>query len=371
MVMNKKARFNAVRNKDFPDCMPVWPRAMSQLIYGMGWLLDDVVGTDWYDSDKCTAAVLSSLKNIDYDVVLPAYIDNTFGTIAAGGRVPEVIGFSHGKIAPIEKPVKDICDWPRVQRRLARASVATTDIRMGGVLETIRKVAAVAGNTAPLVATGYVGATAAMLLFRSRDLFVNDMINRADFAAAMCRTATEWTLDWIRAQYEAGANSVVWLVDLMGTQLMSPLMGERFSLPCLAEMVAAIRKEFNQGAWLHIHGSMKTTMGYQYLQRIVEQVDIEGLQLDDSHSPQWVKANVVDRFQIPACISLDCHKIAAGPEASINAMVAGAMAAIGDGRGIMMAPCCQVLPHTPNRHFRAWVAATHTYGRYPLKHASG
>ena len=353
-----------------PDYMPVWPRAMLQIIHGMDWSLSEVVGTDWYDSGKCAAAVLWSLKNIDYDVVLPAYIDSTFGIIAAGSRVPKAFGFPNDNSMSIEKPVKDTCDWPRVQRRLAHASISHSDPRMGGALETIRSVAAVAGQTTPLVATGYLGATAAMLLFRSSDLFVNDMINRADFANEMCRTATDWSLDWIRAQYEAGANSVTFLIDTMGTMMMSPLMGERFNLPCLAEMADTIRKEFNQGVWLHIHGNMKTAMGYHYLQKIIEQTGIEGLHLDDSHSPQWVKENVVDRFQIPACISIDCHKIAAGPVAPIETMVQNALTTIGDGLGIMMAPCCQVLPHTPNAHFKAWVAATHEQGVYPLQCAS-
>jgi uroporphyrinogen-III decarboxylase len=184
----------------------------------------------------------------------------------------------------------------------------------------------------------------------------------------MCRTATEWTLDWIRAQYEAGANSVTFLIDTMGTMMMSPLMGMRFNLPCLSEMVDTIRKEFNQGVWLHIHGDMKTALGYEYLQKIVEQTGIEGLQLDDSHSPQWVKENVIDRFQIPACISLDSHVIAAGPDDAIKSMVRDALAAVGDGLGIVMAPRCQVLPRTPNAHFKAWVSATHEQGTYPLNH---
>jgi len=33
----------------------------------------------------------------------------------------------------------------------------------------------------------------------------------------------------------------------------------------------------------------------------------------------------------------------------------------------MMAPSCQVLPATPNESFKAWVDATHEYGKYPLK----
>jgi uroporphyrinogen-III decarboxylase len=367
--MNKIDRFNSMRKRNFPDCMPVWPRAMSQIIQGMDWSLSEVVGTDWYDSDKCAAAVLWSLKNVDYDVVLPAYIDHTFGVLAAGGQLSKTFGFSNSNCFTVGKPIKDTCDWIRVQRKLARASARRSDPRMGGALETIRNVANSVGNTTPLVATGYLGATAAMLLFRSNEQFVSDMINRAEFALEMCRTATDWTLDWIRAQYEAGANSVTFLIDTMGTMMISPLMGERFNLPFLAEMVDTIRKDFDQGVWLHIHGNMKTAMGYNYLQKIVEQTGVEGVHLDDSHSPRWVKENVIDRLNIPACISLDCHKIAAGPMAAIESMVQKALDTIDDGRGVMMAPCCQILPHTPNAHFKAWVDATHTRGAYPLQSA--
>jgi uroporphyrinogen-III decarboxylase len=365
--MNKLERLNAVRNMKAPDYMPVWPRAMSQIIYGMGWTLAEVMGNDWYDSGKFAAAILQSLKKIDYDVVLPAYIYSTFGITAAGGRYVFTDRFGYFAGFLPDKPVKNISDWSRVQKRLAHANVRNSDPLMRGALETIRNVSSVVGKTTPLVGTGYLASTAAMMLFRSSDDFINDMINRPEFANEMCRVAADWTMDWIRAQYEAGVNSVTFLIDTMGINMMSPLMGERFNFHYLCETVDRIGKEFNQGVWLHIHGNMKTPMGNRYLEKIVEQSGIEGLHLDKSHSPRWIKKNVIDRFGIPACIVLDCHKIAAGPASKIEALVKESLTYIDDGLGTMMAPCCHVLPYTSNENFKAWVDATHEQGVHPLQ----
>ena len=64
--------------------------------------------------------------------------------------------------------------------------------------------------------------------------------------------------DWIRAQYEAGANSVTFIADTLGILMISPQMAERYSLPYIHELTQMVGKEFNQGVWLHIHGNMKT-----------------------------------------------------------------------------------------------------------------
>lgn len=369
--ITKMERFNAVRNLQAPDFMPVWPRAMSQLIYSMGWRLTDITGDDWYDSDKCAEAVLWSLQQIDYDIALPAYTDIAFGVNTVGGAVHVPIQFGVSVGTKRDKPIKSKADWRRLQKRFAVIDVARTDLRMQGALATIRKVARSVGGSTPLVATGYLAATAAMLFFRPYEDFIYDMIHESDWVDEMCRLAADWTLDWIRAQYEAGANSVAFVVDTLGTHLISPTMGERFNLPYLCDLVDHVRKEFHQGVWLHIHGNMKTPMGYAYLEKIVKEAKIEGLHLDDSHSPKWIKKNVIEKFHIPACIASDCHKIALGPTASIQEIVKQAMSQIEDGLGMIMAPCCQVLPYTPNEYFKAWVDATHTYGRYPLNSING
>ncbi|UCH20414.1 MAG: hypothetical protein JSU83_17960 [Deltaproteobacteria bacterium] len=364
--MNKKQRFNAVRKMQTPDYMPVWPRAMSQMIYAMGWRLPDITGADWYDSEKCTEAVLWSLENFGYDVALPAYTDSAFGVTALGGTINIPLKFGTSVGITDEKPVKNKNDWRRVQRKLARMAICQTDPRMKGALTTIQNVAANVGEETPLVSTGYLAATAAMLLFRPFEDFLNDMINDPAWVDEMCRIAANWTMDWIRAQYEAGANSVTFIADTLGTLMINPKLGERFNLPYLCEMVKVIRKEFDQGVWLHIHGNMKTYLAYAYLKKIIEEAGIEGVHLDECHSPDWIKENVVDKFNIPACIVLDCNIIAAGPVQKIRHEVKNALSKINDGKGIIMAPCCQILPQTPNENFKAWVNATHEYGSYPL-----
>ena len=346
--------------------MPVWPRARSQLIYGMGWLLTDITGNQWYDSDKCTQAVLWSLNHIGYDIAIPAYTDSAFGVPAVGGRISIPRQFGTCVEISNDKPVKTKADWSRIQKKMARLNVTHADDRMKGALTTIRNVANSVGESTPLVATGYLAATAAMLLFRSLDDFLDDMINEPGWADQMCRVAADWTLDWIRSQYDAGANSVTFIADSLGTHLISARMGERFNLPYLCELVRAIKKEFNQSVWLHVHGNMNTPLGYAYLEKIINEAGVEGLHLDDGHTPDWIKEKVVDMFNIPACIATDCHKIARGPVDCIQTEVKKALARVGDGLGLMMAPCCQVLPYTPNTHFKAWVDAIHEYGQFPL-----
>jgi len=366
--MNKKERFNAVGKLQQPDYMPVWPRARSQLIYGMGWRLTDITGNEWYDSDKCAEAVLWSLKHINYDVAIPAYTDSAFGIPSVGGNISIPSKFGACVEITKDKPVKSKADWRQIQKKMARLSTTNADYRMKGALTTIRNVADYVAESTPLVATGYLAATAAMLLFRPHEGFLEDMIKDPVWVDQMCSVAADWTMDWIRSQYTAGANSVTFIADSLGTHLISPQMGKRFNLPYLCELIQTIKKEFNQGVWLHVHGRMNTPLGYAYLEKIIKEARVEGLHLDDCHTPDWIKENVVDKFNIPACITSDCHKIAQGPVDRIQSDVKQALAKINDGLGIMMAPCCQVLPYTPNEHFKAWVDATHEYGQFPLTH---
>lgn len=366
--MDKKERFNAVRKMQEPDYMPVWPRALSQMIYATGWLLPDVTGKDWYDSEKCAEAVLWNLRNFDYDVAIPCYTDRAFGIPVIGGEIliPVKYGMSVG--ADENNQIKDRYDWLEIRKKLANLDVRTADPRMKGALETIRKVSDSVGEEVPLVTTCYLPSTSAMFLFRPYEAFLNDMIDEPEWVDEMCRVAAEWNKDWIRAQYEAGANSVTFIADTLGILMISPQMAERYSLPYIHELTQMVGKEFNQGVWLHIHGNMKTPIAYDYLKRIIKETCIEGLHLDESHPPDWIKEKVVNAFGIPACVIYECTDIARGPVEKIEAGVKDIFEGIGDGLGMMMAPCCQVLPFTPNDYFKAWVDAAHKHGRYPLKH---
>jgi uroporphyrinogen-III decarboxylase len=213
----------------------------------------------------------------------------------------------------------------------------------------------------------YVGTTAAMFLFRPNEAFLEDISEDPEWVDEMCKVATDWALDWIRAQYEAGANSVNFIAETMGTLMISPKDGERFNLPNIARVVETVRKEFNQPTWLHIHGDMKTPKAYNYLTKLAKEAGVEGFHFDENNPPGWIKENVVDKLGVSACIITDGAKIVSGPVEKIRAEVKDWMSRIGEGLGVMMAPSCQVLPATPNEHFKAWVDATHEYGKYPLK----
>jgi len=365
--MNKKERFQAVRERRAPDCMPVWPRVMSQMVYSDGLLLPDITGEGWYDSERVTEAVLKSIKNIGYDVAIPAYADYAFGVPPLGGKImiPKKFGIAAGTTD--DQPVKTKDDWPKVQKMMAHYDVTKTDPRMKGALEVIKNVSQEVGDEMPLVPMYYVGTTAAMFLFRPNEAFLEDMYDDPEWVDEMCSLATDWAIDWIRAQYEAGANSVCFTAETLGTMMISPKMGERFNLPNICRMVETIKKEFDQPTWLHIHGNMTNPKAYEYLTKLATETGVEGFHFDEQNNPpEWIKEHVVDKFGVSACIITDGAKIVKGPPEKIGEEVKDQISKIGDGLGIMMAPSCQVLPATPNEHFKAWVDATHEYGTYPL-----
>ncbi|MCK9364965.1 MAG: hypothetical protein M0P74_15365 [Syntrophales bacterium] len=50
-----------------------------------GLLLPDVTGQDWYDSARIADLILKSIKNVDYDLAIPFYVDFGFGVPPLGG----------------------------------------------------------------------------------------------------------------------------------------------------------------------------------------------------------------------------------------------------------------------------------------------
>ncbi len=365
--MNKIERFQAIREHRAPDYMPVWPLNLNQMIFSKGWLLPDVMGQDWLDVDKVTEAVLENIQTMDYDLAVPAYIDFGFGVPPLGGvfNLPEKFGVnvSTGE----NQPVKTKDDWPKVQQKLAVWDPQTTDPRMKSTLEVISNVSQAIGDTTPLCAFHFIGTTAAISLLREPAALTEDLSEDPDWVDEMCQVASDFAMNWIRAQYEAGVNSVTWIAESFGTLMMSAKAHEHFNLPHICAAVEMVKKEFNQGVWMHIHGDMKTDENYEYLSKLVRQSGIEGIHLDEAHPTDWIKANIVDNLGISACMVVENHKIVKGPEETIQAEVKDQLAKAGDGLGLIMAPSCQILPATPNEHFKAWVDATHEYGVYPLQ----
>lgn len=365
--MTKKERFQAVRERRAPDCMPVYTKVKSQMVYGYDLMLPDITGQDWYDSDRITEAVLANIKNCDFDVAIPYYQDPGLGVPPLGGKfnIPARFGLAVSNLP--DMPVKTKADWPKVKKLLARFDVRKTDPRMKGALEVIRNVSQDLGDEVPLVPFHSVGVQAAMFLLRQDELVLQDMYEDPDWVDEMCRLATDFAIDWIRAQYEAGTNSATFVAEGMGTSMASPEMNERFNLENIARLSEVVRKEFNQGTWIHLHGDFSKPKAYNFLTKLVTQAGIEGFHLDELNSPDWVKANVIDKLGVSACVVVDGGIILNGPESQIKESVKSEMSKIGDGLGFMMAPSCQLLPATSNENFRAWVDATHVYGKYPLK----
>jgi len=365
--MTKKERFQAVRERKAPDRLPVWPLNLSQMIFGKGLLLPEVTGQNWLDAQKVTEAVLENIQSMDYDLAIPTYIDFGFGVPPLGGKFNIPDKFGVGVSTGDNQPVKTKDDWSAVQKKLAAWNAKTSDPRLTSILEVIQNVSNAIGETTPLCAFHFIGTTAAMFLLRENSAFMEDMSNDPEWVDEMCKVASDFAMNWIRAQYDAGANSVTWLIETFGTLMMSTQAHERFNLPHICAAVEMVKKEFDQGVWLHIHGDMKVKENYEYLSKLVRQSGIEGIHLDEAHPSDWVKANVVDKLGISACIVVENHKIVKGPVDAIKNEVKAEISKAGDGLGLLMAPSCQILPATPNMHFKAWVAATQENGAFPLK----
>lgn len=364
-TMTKKERLMAVDSLQAPDVMPVFPRIMAQAIYAKGWKLSDISTQTELDGEKVADAILTSLREIDYDFAFGTYTDHGFGSPLLGGtlKIPEKFGVS----VSIEKPViAHREDWSDVKKKLPLDPLK--DGRCRGALDSIKIVSKEVGEHTPIFSCYYTGITAANILFRKVEDLTIDAVEDPEFVDELCRAATEFCKDWIRAQYEAGCNSFCYLGDHFGTDLMSPKMGERFILPYTAETVEMVKKEFGQKTYLHIHGNFKGPKAYKLLERLVKEAGIAGLHLDEKHDPVWIKENIVEKWKIPASIIVHgADPIVKGPVEKIETHVKESIEALGSpALGYFMAPSCQVLPDTPNEHFRAWVDATHKYGKYPI-----
>lgn len=115
-AMTKNERIAAVFALQEPDCVPVFPRNMAQMIYSMGWKLTDVTGEDWYDWEKSAQAALWNLEHMDYDCAFGCYYDTGFGVPASGGKIeiPEKFGMS---VAITQYPIESKDDYARVVKR--------------------------------------------------------------------------------------------------------------------------------------------------------------------------------------------------------------------------------------------------------------
>jgi uroporphyrinogen-III decarboxylase len=363
-TMNKKERMEAVFNMQTPDVIPVFPRVMAQAIFDMGWGLPDISTQTTMDVDKVAEAFISNIKKYDYDLCFGTYMDHGFGVPTLGGviEIPEKFGVSVSiKVPPIQKRE----DWPEVKKKLPLDPLK--DDRMPDALKALKIVCQEMGEENPIAPAYYTGICAANILFRDVSDLTLDCVEDPEFVDEICQAATDFSIDWARAQYESGCNSVFYLGDHFGTELISPKMGERYILPYVAQFVETIQKEFGQKTFMHIHGNMQRPKSYALLEKLVKEAGVAGLHLDENHDGAWIRENVVEKLGIPgALIVHGPDPIASGPLEKIDAVVKETVESGGPGGCVLMGPSCQVLPSTPGPNFKVWVDSTHKYGTYPI-----
>ena len=357
-AMNKKDRLEAVFDLREPDVIPVNPHVMAQAIYDMGWSLKDITTQTELDSDKVAEAFVTNIKKYDYDLCFGTYIDHGYGVPSLGGvlEIPEKFGVS---VSVKEHPVSKKEDWNRIKKKFPLDPLKHD--RMPQALKALKVVVRELGETHPISPMSYVGIGFVQHLFRKVSDLTVDCYEDPDWVVEMCQSATDFSMDWIRAQYEAGANTHLTLNDSFGTELISPAMAERFLLPYVTQIVEMVGKEFGQKVFMHIHGDMKKPKSYAFLEKLVREAGVGGLHLDEKHDAAWIRDRVVRQLGVPAALIVHGATIAGGPAEKIEAVVKETIEVGGRGGGVLMAPSCQILPSTPGTHFKAWVEATHRF----------
>jgi uroporphyrinogen-III decarboxylase len=337
--MTRKERISTVFALKEPDCVPVFPRNQAQMVYSMGWKLADITGEDWYDWEKSAQAALWNLENMDYDSAFGCYYDTGFGVPAAGGKleIPDKFGMS---VTVSRHPVEHKDDWAQVKKRFPIDPVK--DPRMGPALKSLKAVVDQVGEHTPVTPAYYTGLAVASLVLMRIDNLSLAMVEDPDFVDDLCRVSSDFAKDWIRAQYEAGANGWCYLADFVGTEL-------------------------GQRTFYHVHGDMKRAKSFAWLEKLVKDANLVGLHLDQYHDPLWVKDNIRDKMGVAAGIPIDgADPLVVGPIEKIQKETREAIEIAAPGGGILLCPSGQVLPSTPNEFFKAWVDAVHTYGKYPI-----
>ena len=358
--MNKKDRLEAVFDLRVPDVIPVNPHVMAQGIYNMGWSLKDITSQTELDSDKVAEAFVTNIKEYDYDLCFGTYIDHGYGVPTLGGilEIPEKFGVS---VSVKEHPLRRKEDWRRIKKKFPLDPLKHD--RMPQALQALRVVCKELGQTHPISPMSYVGIGFVQHLFRKVSDLTVDCYEDPDWVDEMCQAATDFSMDWIRAQYEAGANTHLTLNDSFGTELISPAMAERFLLPYVAQVAQMVKNEFGHKVLMHVHGDMKKPKSYAFLEKLVREAGVSGLHLDEKHDAAWIRERVVGQLNVPAALIVHGATIAGGPVEKIEAVVKETIEIGGPGGGVLVAPSCQILPSTPGPHFKAWVEAVHRYGK--------
>lgn len=356
-TLTKKERVERLFSLEETDAVPVFPRNQAQMVYSMGWKLSDVTGQDWYDAEKSALSALWNLNHIDYDVAFGCYYDMGFGLPALGGEIeiPEKYGMS---VQAKRYPVESKEDWVKVKKKFPLDPLK--DPRMKGALESIKYVSSAVGEHTPVTPAYYTGICVASLILMGVEKLSEAAIEEPEFVDELCRASADFAMDWIRAQYEAGANSWLYLADFWGTELISPKMAERYISPYVVEISEMVEKEFGQKTFYHVHGNMTKAKPQAWLEKLVKDANIVGLHLDKYHSAEWVAEVARDKMGVAAGIPMRGGMLNNGPAEKIIEETEKNLAITGS-KGILYVPTGQVLPSTPTEHFKAWVDTCHQW----------
>lgn len=361
--MTKKERIDAVFEGREPDRVPVFPFILTQGVYECGWKLPDITTQTEIDPEKSAATVFKTLEVYDYDLALGSYYDCYYGLVPLGGvlRIPE--GF--GEITSASKfPVTSREDWAEVKKKMPLDP--RKDGRVASMLKSIKKVSKKIGHNTPISAIHWAGPTSALLMLRGPEPLIMDMVETPDLAAEMFEASTQFAIDILRAQYEAGANSICIIGEVLGVEMITPEMCEQYVLPSVAKIAKTIMKEFGQKTLLHIHGDFSKPAAYPLVEKFIKEGHIHGLYFDEKHSGKWVKDNVRDKFNIPVCLPIHGPDLASWSPDEIEAYVKDTLSYAAPGGGVMMTPSCEIPPDVSQERFLRWMQSVKRYGTYPI-----
>ncbi len=361
--LTKKERVNAYLEGRIPDRVPLFPFILTQGVYECGWRLPDITTQTDSDPDKCAQTVLKTLEVYDYDLAIGSYMDCFYGVVPLGGalKIPEEFGETVGAA---RFPVTSKADWTEVKKKLPLDP--WKDGRMSAVLKAIKTVAAQVGHDTPIAALWWPGPTAALLMLRGPEALAMDMAQDPAFATELIEAGNQFAIDFIRAQYEAGANSVCILGEVFGVEMISAAMCERFVLPFVAEIADVVMKEFGQKTLLHIHGDFRRPKTYPLIGKFIQDAHVHGLFLDEKHSAEWLRDNVLSKYDIPVCVPIHGPDLCGWTLPEIDAYVRDAVRCAAPQGRVMMTPSCEIPPGVPRDHFKQWVESTHDHGKYPI-----
>ena len=356
--MSKKERIQAVFEGRKPDKVPVFPFILTQGVYECGWTLPDLTTETELDFEKSAETVFRTLEAYDFDLALGTYMDCHVGVVPLGGNL--TIPTEFGSILfPAKFPVGSQEAWSEVKKKLPLDP--HDDPRIESMLKSIQIVSKAIGDTTPIAALWWPGTTVTLLMLRNIQDLLLDMAMEPEFAQEMFDFSNQFAMDFIRAQYQAGANSICIIGDVLGVEMISPAMCEEFVLPGVRAIADMVMEEFGQKTLLHIHGDFSKPDNYPLIEKFITEGHIGGIFLDEKHAGKWVIDNIRDKYHIPVCLPIHGPNLLEWSPEEIGAFVKDELEYAAAGGGVMMTPSCEIPPTVSQQNLKAWIDAVHSF----------